>query len=303
MGARNRSLLIDVVAHLKVKVDASLASCVRPYCSALKALVSLDWEAAKGAEIRSCIKWVEEGETSSSYFIQLEKERAVDSWIPVLWESGGSIVSSPEGLCCTLNSFYSDLLSSVLTDSVIQSSLLSYLPYFLPCDQAHLCEDLLTPDECFSTLKGMARNKAPGLNGFPVEFYLWFWDVLGADLVSVLNSCFLSGSLALSQRRGIITLSFKKGDHLDPQNWRPITLLNVDYKITSCMTAGLLWKVIHLLVNKDQTCGVPGRFIGENMAFLRDVVHYASSTSAPLAILSLDQEKPFDRVNWGFMKW
>ena len=98
MGARNRSLLVDVVAHLKVKVDASLASCVRPYCSALKALASLDREAAKGAEIRSCIKWVEEGETSSSYFIQLEKERAVDRWIPVLRESGGSIVSAPEGL-------------------------------------------------------------------------------------------------------------------------------------------------------------------------------------------------------------
>ena len=165
MGARNRSLLVDVVAHLKVKVDASLASCVRPYCSALKALASLDREAAKGAEIRSCIKWVEEGETSSSYFIQLEKERAVDRWIPVLRESGGSIVSALEGLCCTLNSFYSDLFSSVLTDSVIQSSLLSYLPYFLPCDQAHLCEDLLTPDECFSTLKGMARNKALASTG------------------------------------------------------------------------------------------------------------------------------------------
>ena len=263
MGARNRSLLVDVVAHLKVKVDASLASCVRPYCSALKALASLDREAAKGAEIRSCIKWVEEGETSSSYFIQLEKEHAVDRWIPVLRESGGSIVSAPEGLCCTLNSFYSDLFSSVLTDSVIQSSLLSYLPYFLPCDQAHLCEDLLTPDECFSTLKGIARNKTPGLNGFPVEFYLWFWDVLGADLVSVLNSCFLSGSLALSQRRGIITLSFKKGDHLDPQNWRPITLLNVDYKITSRMIAAFFEKSSIFWLTKIRLAGFWADLLGK----------------------------------------
>ena len=61
-------------------------------------------------------------------------------------------------------------------------------------------------------------------------------------------------------------------------------------------------KVIHLLVTEDQTCGVPGRFIGENMALLRDVVAFASSSGAPLAILSLDQEKAFDRVDWGFMR-
>ena len=52
------------------------------------------------------------------------------------------------------------------------------------------------------------------------------------------------------------------------------------------------------MVNKDQTCGVPGRFIGENVALLRDVVEYASSSGTPVAILSLDQEKAFDRVDF-----
>ena len=89
---------------------------------------------------------------------------------------------------------------------------------------------------------------------------------------------------------------------LDPRNWCPITLLNVDYKIASRVIAGRLSKVIHLVVNSDQTCGVPGRFIGENVAFLRDVVHYASSSGVPIAILSLDQEKASDRVDWGFLR-
>ena len=114
----------------------------------------------------------------------------------------------------------------------------------------------------------MARRKAPGLDGLPVEFYVKFWDVLGPDLVSVLNSCLESRSLALSQRRGIISLSFKKGDRLEPRNWQPITLLNVNYKLASRVIAGRLFKVIHLVVAKDQTCGVPGRFIGENVALL-----------------------------------
>ena len=155
-------------------------------------------------------------------------------------------------------------------------------------------------EECLAAVKGTTKNKAPGLDRFPADFYYRFWGVFGQDLATVLNHCFLSGSRTLSQHRGIITLSFKKGDCLDPRNWR--TLLNVDYKIASRAIAGGLLKVIHLVVNKDQTCGVPGRYIGENVSLTRDVVHYTMSTGFPAAILSLGQEKVFDRVDWGFMK-
>ena len=100
----------------------------------------------------------------------------------------------------------------------------------------------------------------------------------------------------------VSSLSFKKGDRLDPRNWRLISLLNVDYKLAARVLAGRLLKVIHLVVADDQTCGVPGRYISENVAFLRDVVCYASFSGQPIAILSLDQEKAFNRVDWGFMR-
>ena len=51
---------------------------------------------------------------------------------------------------------------------------------------------------------------------------------------------------------------FIKGDRLDPRSWRLITLLNVDYKLAARVVPGHLLKVIHLIVAKDQTCGVPG---------------------------------------------
>ena len=76
----------------------------------------------------------------------------------------------------------------------------------------------------------------------------------------------------------------------------------MDYKLAARVIAGRLLKVIHIVVDKDQTCGVPGRYIGENAALLRDVVHYATSLDLLVAILSSDQEKAFNRVDWDFMQ-
>ena len=58
--------------------------------------------------------------------------------------------------------------------------------------------------------------------------------------MDVFDVCFSAGFLTRSQRRGIIPLTFKKGDRLDPRNWQSISLLNVDYKIASRAIAGWL---------------------------------------------------------------
>ena len=55
------------------------------------------------------------------------------------------------------------------------------------------------------------------------------------------------------------------------------------------------------MFHPDQSYGVRGRFIGENVVLLRGIVDYTTETNTAGAILSLDQEKAFDRVDWGFL--
>ena len=155
--------------------------------------------------------------------------------ISALKTEDGVTVSDTEGLCNVITAFYSGLFRSQYMDELSRVALLRNVSVALPPADAELCEGLLSAEECWGALVGMARRKAPGSDGLPMEFYLKFWDLLGEDLVCVLNSCFRAGCLSTSQRRGVISLSFKKGDRLDIRNWRPISLLNVDYKL-----AGLL---------------------------------------------------------------
>lgn len=302
VNSGHRDILVRLAEHLKAKLDLGNLSCLGPYNSTLAELAKFDLRVAQGAQVRSRVKWVEEGETSSAFFFRLERKRGVDRRISALRAADGTVVSDATSLCDVITSFYSSLFCSEPTDHASRVSLLRHINSTLSSSDAEVCEGLLSLEECYAALAGMARRKAPGSDGLPMEFYLKFWDLLGEDLVCVLNSCFRSGRLSRSQRRGVISLSFKKGDRLDIRNWRPISLLNVDYKLAARTIAGRLLKVLHVVVARDQTCGVPGRFIGENVAFLRDVVDYATWSNSPVALLSLDQEKAFDRVEWSFMR-
>ena len=77
-----------------------------------------------------------------------------------------------------------------MVDLDTQASLLSNLTDHLSPQQAEDCEGLLSLTEVYEALQGMALNKSPGLDGLPVEFYFTFWDLLGEDLVDVLNESF-----------------------------------------------------------------------------------------------------------------
>ena len=78
----------------------------------------------------------------------------------------------------------------------------------------------------------MEPDKTPGTDGLPADFYKVFWNDISDYIVNSINYAFGKGQLSVTQRRGIIKLIPKKDAEPDLiKNWRPITLLNCDYKI------------------------------------------------------------------------
>lgn len=105
----------------------------------------------------------------------------------------------------------------------------------------------------------------------------------------------------MSEQRGVISLLFKKGRRTQLKNWRPITLLTTDYKILSKALANRLHEVLPLIIHSDQTASIRGRTISDNARLLHDVIAYPNTYSAPLAVVSVDQMKAFDRVSDDFL--
>ena len=139
-------------------------------------------------------------------------------------------------------------------------------------ESKNVCEGKLTKEECYKTLKDMKFNKSPGNDGFTVEFYHTFWPVLGDMIVGVLNEAYNKGHLSNSQKQGVITLLEKEGkDAMYIKNYRPITLLNVDYKILSKVLASRIKKVLGKIVHYDQVGYIKDRNIGEAVRLVDDM--------------------------------
>ena len=110
------------------------------------------------------------------------------------------------------------------------------------------------------------------------------------------------GDLPNSMYTALIRLIFKnKGEKIDLKNWRPISLLNVDYKIIAKAVTNRLSKFMPHIIGEEQSCGVNGRNIHDNLSILRDVTDYVNIFNTRAALLSIDQEKAFDRVDRNYL--
>jgi len=96
-------------------------------------------------------------------------------------------------------------------------------------------------------------------------------------------------------------LVHKKDDRRLLKKWRSISLLNVDYKICSKGISLCLAGVLDYIVNPDQTCSVPVKSVSLNVILWRDCLDNIKQTGETGILISLDQEKAFDRVNRPFM--
>ena len=170
-------------------------------------------------------------------------------------------------------------------------------------DESTSGEGQLTEKECLEALKSIDSDKTPGTDGLPAEFYKTFWTDLAPILTSALNYSHNTGTLSITQRRGIIKLIPKKD--ADPhfiKNWRPLTLLNCNYKIAAKAIANRIKTVIPKLINNDQTGFLKGRFIGENIRLIDSIIKYASENNTPGLLLFVDFEKAFDSLEWSFIE-
>jgi hypothetical protein len=147
----------------------------------------------------------------------------------------------------------------------------------------------------------MKSFKSPCGDGIISEFYQLYWEAIEIDFFEVVNEVYHNFELSNSQYNGIITLLHKGGNRDNIRNRRPITLLNTDYKIISKLLANRTKPVVRKLIHSDQKGFIEGRNISESNRMIDDIINYVDEEDQEGIIVFVDQEKAYDRVEWGWV--
>ena len=111
-----------------------------------------------------------------------------------------------------------------------------------------------------------------------------------------------TGQLPDHMRKSRIRLLYKKDSEEDkryPKNYRPVALLNVDYKILSKLLANKLKLHLPQIISEDQYC-MPKKYIGNLIHLIQSVINDKDNIDKEAFVALLDFKKAFDSVNHEF---
>jgi len=165
------------------------------------------------------------------------------------------------------------------------------------------CEGKITSEECAKVLETFQPNKTPGNDGIPIEFYKTFWPLISDPFIRCVNECFEKGEMSSSQKQTVITLIEKKGkDRSFLENWRPISLVNVDAKIMSKVLAIRIKNVLPNIIHHNQSGFVEDRYIGETVrSIFLDLMDFTLKENIPGLMIFIDFHKAFDSIEWNYL--
>ena len=263
----------------------------------LKTKADLEELVLKRAEsliFRSKLRWHEYGEQNSRYFFNLEKCRYNAKTCQTVLTEDGELLKSDEEILREQHLFYTNLYRK---EDTAPFELKNRSNIRISEETAKICQSDITSKEVYEAIHSMKNEKTPGYDGIPIEFYKVFWDLIKDPLLNMILDCYKEAECDPSVKTGILNLIPKKGkDSRYLKNLRPLTLLNVDYKIIEKILGKRLDIALQEVIHHDQTGFMPGRNIACNIRKVYDLQQFCDNNNIPGVLVNLDFVKCFDRI-------
>jgi len=160
----------------------------------------------------------------------------------------------------------------------------------------------VTKEELEATIKWFKKDKSPGPDGWAIEFYIAIFDILGDDLLKIVEDCRRSGKISLAIKSTFIALIPKSDFPSSFNDFRPISLCNCLYKIIANIIANHLKPILSRHISSEKFAFLQHRQIHEAIATARELLHTMQTKKKKGMILKVDLSKAFDRENWLYIR-
>lgn len=250
-----------------------------------------------GAKIRSKILQINSEEEQQTNFYKAEEKQIKSNQISSLYNSNQTTVDSKEEVIEEVHSFYLNLWGTKKQINNQQQQ--HYINDVIDEPTAETRRSyILSKEEILDSIKNQNRNSSPGTDGLSAGFYNWAWDVIQDDLHEMFNNCFLKGEMAPSMKKAVVTLLPKKCDLKAMKNWRPVSLLNSDYKILAKAVTERLQEGVTNKISTEQKCAIKNRSMSDIHLNITTALKKMKNKRKKSAVLTCyNFRKAFDMVN------
>ena len=221
------------------------------------------------AKQHSRIRWLKEGDANTSFFHAAIKARRARNHIWNLSDNGTTTTDGVR-IAQLLNDRYRMLFN--------QPHIHRRIPLDLLCrelneeDNRGLCA-AATMVELNSVIKHLNPNRAPGIDGFNGMFYRVAWPIIGEDLLAAINNILKANKMLKQVNHTLICMIPMVAIPASVDDFRPIAVCNVMYRILSKLLTNQLKPLLPRLTDLNQTAFIRGRRITESILLAHELCH------------------------------
>lgn len=253
---------------------------------------------------KSRIRWLNLGDQNTTFFHRVAQGNASNNAIRSLTTLSGDVVTEIGDIKREASSYFQSFLQAQPTElSVMQDSdLAQIIDFRCPSNVATSLVSPILAAEIREVIFHMPSNKAPGPDGYTMEFYKAAWPVIGPDIVTAVQSFFVFGFLPKGVNATILSIIPKHEEAITIRDYRPIACCNLLYKVISKIIANRLKHLLPEAIEPNQSAFVKGRLLLENVLLATELVkdYHRDSVSSRCAI-KFDISKAFDTIQWSFV--
>uniref|UniRef100_A0A803PI64 Reverse transcriptase domain-containing protein n=1 Tax=Cannabis sativa TaxID=3483 RepID=A0A803PI64_CANSA len=253
---------------------------------------------------RSRALWLKWGDLNTKFFHRKASARRKKNAIKGLMDDIG-VWHSEAGMVQRLveNYFWNIFCSSSMPHDVFEE-VINVIPPKVTDDMNEMLLEDFTAEEIVKAVKDMNPTKAPGCDGLPALFYHKFWSNLKQDVIGMCLKVLNHGANLECLNETIIALIPKVEKPKKVEEFRPISLCNVIYKIVSKCLVARLSGVMDLVISDTQSAFIKDRLIHDNAIIGYESLHCMRKNrfqNGGKMALKLDMAKAYDRVEWLFL--
>ncbi|XP_019150780.1 PREDICTED: uncharacterized protein LOC109147628 [Ipomoea nil] len=251
---------------------------------------------------KSRMDWIKDGDRNTKFYHRAALIRRNKNRVRFL-KIHGEWTDNPVSLTHHISDFFSSLLS--------RSGVVGH-PTFTPIGARNTISRLdfqvlnrtATLDEVKRAVFDMRKFGSPGPDGIHAAFYQFFWNDIGQTLTLMVNQALGTGEVHKSLLQTFMTLIPKKEIPETAADFRPITLINVAFKVISKTLVNRLRPIMCKLIGPHQNSFLPGRSTMDNVVLTQEVIHTLNHKRGKKSfmVVKVDLHKAYDSVSWDFLR-